>query len=64
MLEFTESDFASIYSILEQDHPDKEPMYYCLNIYGVWCKGKHARCYAGERFACSKCDFYDGRGSN
>ena len=64
MIEYSDSDYATVYGILETQSPDKHPMWYGLHLYGVWCKGKHGRCYKGDANACVKCEFYDGRGSN
>lgn len=57
-------DFDVVYMNLQKAIPDKEPMWYALHIQGVWCRGKRGKCYAGNRDACHKCDYYDGRGSN
>ena len=59
-----EFDFDLAYTNMKKAIPNKEPMWYYLHIKGVWCKGKHGRCYAGNKDACSKCKCYDGRGSN
>ena len=57
-------EYDAIFECLATVVPDKEPMWYALAYYGVWCKGKHARCFEGDADACSGCEYYDGRGSN
>lgn len=59
-----EYEFASRMLQLEKATGEKHPMWYALHIHGVWCRGKHARCYAGNTDACHKCQYYDGRGVN
>lgn len=59
-----DEEYDAVLICLSQVVPDKSWMWYALTYYGVWCKGKKARCFEGDAKACQSCEYYNGRGSN